>query len=196
MLSSDLSPKAAEIEAQTRGLLAAGGYSSFSYADLAARVNISKASIHHHFASKELLVTTVVSRYRAEAREGLAALQRQFDDPLAELTAYADYWSSCIHSGDSPFCICAMLAAELPSIPPLVAVQVRHHFEDLTAWVAEVLERGAARGQFQLLNSPTVSARAFMAVVHGAMLMARALDDPKAFAAIVQPAIVNLTRRP
>lgn len=196
MLSSDLSPKAAEIDAQTRGLLAAGGYSSFSYADLAARVNISKASIHHHFASKELLVTTVVSRYRAEAREGLAALQRQFDDPLAELTAYADYWSSCIHSGDSPFCICAMLAAELPSIPPLVAVQVRHHFEDLTAWVAEVLERGAARGQFQLLNSPAVSARAFMAVVHGAMLMARALDDPKAFAAIVQPAIVNLTRRP
>jgi TetR/AcrR family transcriptional repressor of nem operon len=33
-----------------------------------------------------------------------------------------------------------------------------------------------------------------MAVVHGAMLTARALDDPKVFQAIVQPAILRLTQ--
>jgi TetR/AcrR family transcriptional repressor of nem operon len=67
-----------------------------SAADVSARVNISKASIHHHFPSKADLVRTVVELYRAEAREGLALLDRQLDDPLQELNAYVDYWSSCI----------------------------------------------------------------------------------------------------
>lgn len=193
-MTAELSPKAAEIVAHTRSLLVSGGYNSFSYADLAARVNITKASIHHHFPSKAALVQTVVALYREEARLGLDALQRQIDDPLSELNAYADYWANCIRGGESPFCICAMLATELPTVPEDVAVEVKAHFIDLNAWIASVLKRGVGLGQFHLLNSPAVSARAFMAVVHGAMLMARALDDPKVFATIVQPAILKLTQ--
>ena len=193
-MQTELSPKAAEIVAHTRSLLVAGGYNSFSYADLAERVSISKASIHHHFPSKAVLVQTVISLYRQDAKTALDGLQRQFDDPLSEVNAYADYWASCIRSGESPFCICAMLATELPGIPEEVAVEVRAHFRDLNTWLASVLKRGAARGQFHLLNSPAVSAQGFMAIVHGAMLMARALGDPKVFATIVQPAILKLTQ--
>lgn len=189
----ELSPKAAEIAAQTRTLLAAGGYNSFSYADLAERVGITKASIHHHFPSKAALVTAVVTMYRQEAKAGLAALEGQFDDPLSELNAYADYWAGCISRGEHPFCICAMLATEMPTIPAEVAAEVRAHFQDVGAWLAAVLQRGAERGQFHLVNNAAVSAQAFMAVVHGAMLMARATGDPKAFVTIVQPAILKLT---
>ena len=121
----------------------AGGYNSFSYADLAERVSISKASIHHHFPSKAVLVQTVVALYRQEAKAGLDSLLREFDDPLSELNAYADYWASCIRSGESPYCICAMLATEMPSIPSEVAVEVRAHFHDLTDWLASLLKRAA-----------------------------------------------------
>lgn len=193
-MSPELSPKAAEIVAHTRSLLVAGGYNSFSYADLAQRVNITKASIHHHFPSKAALVQTVVQLYRRNAQDNLAALETRLDDPLSELNAYADYWAGCIRNGEHPFCICAMLATEMPNVPPEVASEVQAHFHDLNTWLAGVLQRGAMRGQFHLLNSPTVSARAFMAVVHGAMLMARALDDPMSFATIVQPAILKLTQ--
>ena len=82
----------------------------------------------------------------------------------------------------------------MPTIPEEVAAEVRAHFHDLNAWLASVLKRGVGVGQFHLLNSPAISARSFMAVVHGAMLVARALDDPKSFAAIVQPAILKLTQ--
>lgn len=193
-MAAELSPKAAEIVAHTRSLLVAGGYNSFSYADLAQRVNITKASIHHHFPSKAALVQTVVQLYRRNAQDNLAALETRLDDPLSELNAYADYWAGCIRNGEHPFCICAMLATEMPNVPPEVASEVQAHFHDLNTWLAGVLQRGAMRGQFHLLNSPTVSARAFMAVVHGAMLMARALDDPMSFATIVQPAILKLTQ--
>lgn len=64
LLDMELSPKAVEIIAHARSLLEAGGYNGFSYADISARVHISKASIHHHFPSKAELVRVVVARYR------------------------------------------------------------------------------------------------------------------------------------
>ncbi|MEG2803175.1 TetR/AcrR family transcriptional regulator [Stenotrophomonas sp.] len=191
-----LSPKAAEIVGHARTLLETGGYNGFSYADIATRVAISKASIHHHFPSKAELVQVVVARYRAEAREGLALLDRQLADPLRELNAYVDYWSSCIRGGTSSFCICAMLAAELPLLPEEVAEEVRGHFEDLTAWLTVVLAQGAGSGQFQLQGPAADEARAFMASVHGAMLAARGFADPGTFETLGRLCIARLTRQP
>ena len=193
-MSEQLSPKAAEIVAHARLLLAAGGYNGFSYADISERVGISKASIHHHFPSKAELVRTVVTRYREEAREGMAHLAHQLGDPLAEINAYVDYWSSCILDGTSSFCICAMLAAELPMIPSEIADEVRGHFEDLTAWLTSVLEKGRASQQFHGAGKPAVEAMALMATVHGAMLAARAFGSPETFKTIVQPTITRLIR--
>ncbi len=192
-MSVDLSPRASEIAEHTKRLLAAGGYNGFSYADLSERVRIGKASIHHHFPSKAELVLTVVTRHRAQAREGMAALDRHFGDPLARLTAYIDYWAKCIRDATSPMCICAMLAAEMPLIPPEIASEVRGYFGDLTAWLAAVLEAGAAKGQFRLPAGALVEAQTLMSTVHGAMLTARAFDDPETFAAISQAAIDRLT---
>lgn len=192
-MNTELSPKAAEIAAHARSLLEAGGYNSFSYADISVRVNISKASIHHHFPSKAELVRTVVARYREEAREGLAALDRQLADPLAELHAYVDYWSACIRGGTSSFCICAMLAGELPTIPDEIADEVRGHFEDLTTWLTSILSKGVAQGQFHLQGSPAVEAKAFMAAMHGAMLAARAFGDPQTFQVLGQLSIDRLS---
>ncbi|SFU85356.1 transcriptional regulator, TetR family [Polaromonas sp. YR568] len=193
-MESELSPRAAEIIACARPLLVAGGYNGFSYADISGSVQISKASIHHHFPSKAELVQTVVRRYRDEAQKGLAAIQSNIGDPLAQLEAYTGYWEACIRDGSSSFCICAMLAAELPAIPEQVADEVRGHFCDLAAWLASVLESGAAKGVFQLRADPESEAMTLMATVHGAMLSARALGDPDLFATIVGASVGRLTR--
>jgi TetR/AcrR family transcriptional repressor of nem operon len=188
----ELSPRATEIADQAKLLLAAGGYNGFSYADVSDRVHIGKASIHHHFPSKAELVQTVVVRHREQTKEGLAALGHQLD-PLARLEAYTGYWSKCIREGTASMCICAMLAAELPMIPKEIADEVHGYFEDLTAWLAAVLEEGVKRGQFNLRDSAFVEAQTFMSTVHGAMLTARAFNKPEAFEAISQAAINQLT---
>jgi len=180
---------------RARSLLAAGGYNGFSYADISESVQISKASIHHHFPSKAELVRTVLVLYREEARVGIAALEQQIPDPLAQLEAYTGYWARCIRDGTSSFCICAMLAAELPAIPREVADEVRGHFQDLGAWLASVLAKGAAQGLFFLRTSPEEEAMTFMATVHGAMLSARAYGDPGVFETVVQPLMRRLTSR-
>ncbi|WP_028354616.1 TetR/AcrR family transcriptional regulator [Bordetella petrii] len=191
-MNLELSPRAAEIAEHTKVLLAAGGYNGFSYADLSERVRIGKPSIHHHFPSKAELVLTVVTLHRQQAREGLAALDAHVPDPLARLNAYTEYWAKCIREGTAPICICAMLAAEMPMIPPDIADEVSGYFADLTAWIAAVLEEGSAKGQFQLRDSAAAEARTFMSTVHGAMLTARAFGDPAAFQAVSRAAIARL----
>ena len=192
-MHTELTPRATEIAECARALLVSGGYNSFSYADISASVQISKASIHHHFPSKAELVRTVLLRYREEARTGLAALVQHVPEPLAQLEAYTGYWATCMRDATSSFCICAMLAAELPTLPREVADEVRGHFLDLAAWLASVLAKGAAQGVFFLQTSPEGEAMAFMATVHGAMLSARAYGDPEVFAATIQPLMRRLT---
>ena len=192
---TDLSPKAGEIVACAQRLLAEGGYNGFSYADVAEAVRISKPSVHHHFASKAELVHTVVRRYREGARAGMAELETRISEPLEQLQAYTGYWTACIRDGSAPFCICAMLAAEMPAIPAEVAAEVRGHFDDLAGWLETVLQRGVADGVFHLRGPARPEALAFMASVHGAMLAARAHGDTELFGTIMKPVLHRLTHR-
>lgn len=189
------SSTADDILACARTLIIAGGYNGFSYADIADVVGIRKPSIHHHFASKVDLVRTLVSRYREEAQAGLAALERNISDPGEQLKSYVAYWEACIKDTTAPFCVCALLASELPILPEEVALEVRAHFRSLASWLTSVLERGKRQGRLQLAGTARVEAEGFMATVHGAMLSARAYGDPKMFGTITRPLLDRLSTR-
>lgn len=190
-----LSTTSDDILACARSLIVAGGYNGFSYADIADVVGIRKASIHHHFPSKADLVRTLVERYREEAEAGMANLELQVSDPLELLRSYTGYWEACIADASAPFCVCALLASQIPALPEEVGLEVRAHFRSLSAWLTSVLERGARHGQLQLMSTPRAEAEAFMATVHGAMLSARAYGDPKMFAAVTDSLFERLAPR-
>ena len=179
-----------------RSLIVAGGYNGFSYADIAQVVGIRKPSIHHHFPSKADLVKTLVVRYREAAEAGIANLERAVPGPLDQLEAYIAYWKTCIGDASAPFCICALLANELPVLPDEIAVEIRAYFRFLSGWLTSVLERGAALGVLALADTPRVAAEAFMATVHGAMLSARAYGDTAIFGTIMDPQLARLSARP
>jgi len=192
---SNLSGTADDILACARTLVTAGGYNGFSYADIAEVVGIRKPSIHHHFPTKADLVRTLVSQYRDEAAAGIAHLERQTSDPLEQLRSYTGYWAACIRDASAPFCVCALLASELPVLPAEVAHEVTAHFRTLSAWLTSVLKRGQREGKLALRDAPRIEAEAFMATVHGAMLSARAYKNPKIFAAVTDQLIDRLCDR-
>lgn len=185
-MGSELSPKATEIAACARSLIALRGYNGFSYADIAEAVGITKASVHHHFPSKAELVRRVVVAYRAEAAAALAALATQVPDPDVRLQAWTRFWQDCLRERTLPFCICAMLATEMTTIPDEVGIEVRGHFDDLSQWLAATLADGARTGQFTLQAAPAAEALGFMAAIHGAMVAARAYGDAAVFTSISQ----------
>lgn len=175
-----------------RTSIIAGGYNGFSYADIAAVVGIRKASIHHHFPTKVDLVRALVKQYRHEAQAGIAEIERHVSDPLDQLRSYTGYWESCIGDPETSYCLCALLATQIPVLPDEVVLEVRAYFRALSAWLASVLERGVRQGSITLTGDAHSEAEALMAAVHGAMLAARAYGDPQAFAAITQPVIDRL----
>lgn len=182
-----------DILACARSLIVAGGYNGFSYADIAEVVGIRKPSIHHHFPSKLDLVKTLVIRYREAAEEGIANLERAVPGPLDRLRAYIGYWKTCIGDASAPFCVCALLANELPVLPEEIALEIRAYFRFLSGWLTAVLERAAALGVVALTDTPRVEAEAFMATVHGAMLSARAYGDTAIFGTIMDPQLARLS---
>jgi TetR/AcrR family transcriptional repressor of nem operon len=189
---SNLARTSDEIIRCARALIIAGGYNGFSYADIAEVVGIRKASIHHHFPSKVDLVRTLLARYREEAEAGIAELERRHPDPVDQLCAYTGYWAACIADPANAFCVCALLASQIPVLPPEIVEEVRAHFRMLSAWLTSVLEEGAKQGSFVLSGTARSEAEAFMAAVHGAMLSARAYGDDKVFSVVTEPLIERL----
>lgn len=189
---SNLTSTSDDILAGARSLIVVGGYNGFSYADIAPVVGIRKASVHHHFPSKVDLVRTQVARYREEAEAGIANLELQVSDPVEQLRLYVGYWKACIADASAPLCVCALLASQFPVLPEDVGLEVRAHFRSLSEWLTSALERGALNGQLKLMSTPRAQAEAFMAIVHGAMLSARAYGDPKIFGVVTDPLLERL----
>jgi TetR/AcrR family transcriptional repressor of nem operon len=175
-----------------RSLIVSGGYSGFNYADISEFVGIRKASIQHHFPTKADLVLTLVTRYREEAEAEIAELERQCPGPAEQLRAYNGYWVGCIGDTAKGYCVCALLATQIPILPEEVVVEVKAHFRSLSAWLTSALERGSQQGKFTLSCDARSEAEMLMATVHGAMLSARAYGDAKMFGAITQPVIDRL----
>jgi len=189
---SNISTTSDEILSCARNLIIEGGYNGFSYADISAVVGIRKASIHHHFPGKADLVKALIIRHREDTEAGFAALENKLSDPLAQLQAYTDYWNACIQDKSAPFCVCALLASELPVLPEALIPEIRTYFRSLSAWLSNVLARGAQYGSIVLEHDPHVEAEGFMATVHGAMLSARTYGDPKMFPLVMSPLLLRL----
>lgn len=171
---------------EAKRLIVERGYNGFSYADLSDRFGIRKASIHHHFPSKVDLAVAVVERGRAVIQGQIAALEVGTPVAMDQLYAYTRYWERCILDQSAPFCLAGVLAAELPGLPEEIGVAVRGHFNDLHRWVVHVLTLGVAQGSMRLEETPAIEAEIFLAAVYGAMLTARAFDDPAKFSVVVE----------
>jgi TetR/AcrR family transcriptional regulator, transcriptional repressor for nem operon len=182
---------AEHILACARSLVVRGSYNGFSYADIAEVVGIRKASIHHHFPSKVDLMVELVRRYRADVEAGLAAMEQSMSGPYQRLERYVGVWKACISDGSLPFCVCAMLASELPALPPELAIEVRKHFELLSGWLARVIGQGIVEGALTVGDAKSC-AEQLMATVHGAMLAARAYGRPEVFGSIVTPVLERM----
>jgi TetR/AcrR family transcriptional repressor of nem operon len=182
-----------EILRCARTLLVNGGYNGFSYADIAEAVGIRKASIHYYFPSKVDLASSLVARYRQEADAGFAEMTRRHPEPMDQLKAYVGFWADCILDGTNTFCLCALLATQIPVLPDEVVTEVKAYFQVLSTWLAAVLENGRTQGTFSFSSTPQTEAEKFMAAVHGAMLSARAYGDPAVFTLITEPLLEGIT---
>jgi TetR/AcrR family transcriptional repressor of nem operon len=99
----------AEQLAQTRG------YNGFSYADIAAQLGVTKASLHYHFPSKAELGRALIQRYHRLFGAALEAIAGR-NPPQEKLKQYVGLYDSVL--SNERMCLCGMLAAEYATLPP------------------------------------------------------------------------------
>lgn len=156
-------------------LLQTRGFNGFSYADVAAELKITKASLHYHFRGKADLGEALVVRYATRFAQKLALIDSGVPDPRGKLDAYAALYAEVLRA--QRMCLCGMLAAEYQTLPGPMRTAVVRFFDDSEAWLTSVLERGHADETLRLSGSASETARLIMSGLEGAMLVARPYDD-------------------
>jgi TetR/AcrR family transcriptional repressor of nem operon len=173
------------------------GYNGFSYADIAEELDIRKASVHHHFATKAVLGGRLIERYRERFNAALAEIDRTSEGGRDALERYARLYAGALR--ENRMCLCGMLAAEITALSRPLRTALRRFFDENEAWLARVLDRGRRAGDLAFDGPAAGQARLLLAALEGSMLVARSYGDPARFessAAMLLAALVANRRRP
>lgn len=168
----------------TTDLLQTRSFSSFSYADLSERLGISKASIHHHFPTKEELARALVARFRESRRQFLANLDEQFDDPWARLDAFLRGGCNLADSG-TKICPIGCLRVEHNVIGDSVKDELHEYYQLGHWWLARLLEEGRSKGRMSYPGTSEDQAMLIHAALQGALQNARA-EGPNQFHVVLE----------
>lgn len=155
-------------------LIRTRGYAAFSYADLAERVRIAKASIHYYFPTKEALITVLVREYLERFIETLAAIKRRYPAVGDRLRAYAHLFLDGFEKGMLP--ICGALSAERSALPETMRPTVNDFFELHLEWLVAILEEGAAAGALRQGVAPKPAAMLLLSTLEGGTFVGWALQ--------------------
>jgi TetR/AcrR family transcriptional regulator, transcriptional repressor for nem operon len=160
-------------------LMQVRGYNGFSYADIAAAMHLTKASLHYHFASKAELARRLMARYTENFLAALAAIDGSGVKVPEKLERYVAIYSDVL--ANNRMCLCGMLAAEYATLPKPVKSEVTRFFDANEAWLANTLEHGRRMEHLKLRSPPTETARLMIATLEGAMMLARSYGDAARF---------------
>jgi TetR/AcrR family transcriptional regulator, transcriptional repressor for nem operon len=166
------------------------GFNGFSYADIAAELQVSKASLHYHYPSKAALGRSLIERYERNFVEALDAIDRQARDEFDKLARYVRIYADVL--GDQRMCLCGMLAAEHGTLPEAMQQVLKHYFDVNERWLASVLEAGRTAGVLRYEGAPRDVAAMLLGALEGAMMLARSYAEPKRFSVVADRLLVDL----
>jgi len=163
----------AQILEIARGLLQTRGYSGFSYADISRELGIRKASIHHHFPTKENLGLALLDLYHGESLEAFrlaSALPAE-----QKLTAYFQSYEQILDFGDR-ICPGGILEAELNVLSAGIQQKLRDMVGEILVWLEQTLSEARDSGAIHFNGDPNDQALTILAALQGGLQLARTFD--------------------
>ena len=166
------------------------GFNGFSYADIAAELQVTKASLHYHFPTKAELGRRLIERYEARFLAALAAIDGEAGGEADKLRRYVRIYAAVLQQRQ--MCLCGMLAAEHGTLPEPMRTVLQHYFDANEHWLARVLVEGRSGGELQFKGSPESVAGMLVGALEGAMMLARSYGDASRFDAAAARLLADL----
>lgn len=160
------------------------GYAGTTVDDLCREAGVTKGAFFHHFAAKDALAIAAAEHWSTVTGARFAAAPyHQPADPLDRVLAYLDFRAELLRGELPEFtCLVGTMAQETYAtndrIRAACGASIRGHADTLVA------DLEAARKRHRIRARWTAASLALhtQAVIQGAFVVAKALDDPQAAA--------------
>jgi TetR/AcrR family transcriptional repressor of nem operon len=186
-MASDTSQRILDVAER---LVQTRGFNGFSYADVAAALEVTKASLHYHFPAKADLGARLIERYERNFAAALAGIDREGKRPRERLRRYVAIYEGVLRQ--DRMCLCGMLAAEFGTLPEGMRAEMRRFFDVNERWLAGVLTQGKKDRTLKFTGAAVEAARALIDTLEGAMMIARTYGDVGRFRSVSERVLKEL----
>ena len=153
-------------------LIQTKGYNGFSFKDIAESIGIRKASVHHHFKSKELLGVQVIEYYRNKLIDQAEEFLTRNIPTGEKLDGYFNFFLYWYNRGQR-VCPAGVLTAEFSTLPESLQTEVKTLAGYNISWIERVLMEENRNGTFKIPGSPRDKAEEIATKIQGALLWGR-----------------------
>ncbi len=167
-------PASETAEKHTRALQAAArlfrerGFAGASISEIMAATGLTHGSFYNHFDSKEDLLAEAL-QYASQGN--LAAIDAYPKTPEGKKAAYGDYLCASHRDNRGTACVMSVLGTDLQDMPQARSV--------ITSYIRNSIAKLSEHFPWSPKRSARKQAMQALAAMVGAMLLARAVDDPE-----------------
>jgi len=159
-------------------------FHGFSFQDIADEVGVRKASLYHHFDSKDEVAVAMLKRAADWVRAELKKTEER--EPKERLEAYFDIFHQIYGKGER-MCPGGAFAAVFDAVSSPVQTAVHRFAKMHVDWLEDVVRDGVEQGQFTIGDQrPRDVAAQIAAAVQGALLVGRLSSDRHVLDVVVE----------
>ena len=157
------------------------GFNGSSVEDITDLAGVPKGSFYNHFKGKEDLAVEVVERYVEQHAMLRAMLRDAAVSPVKRLKRYFTAISEgSVDFGHKRGCLLGNFSSEMADHSEPVRLRLQMAFENWVKFIANVIKEAQEAGEVDSKVKPEQLAGVLLSAFEGALLRARAANDPKA----------------
>jgi TetR/AcrR family transcriptional repressor of nem operon len=167
-----------------QGLVLEKGFSATSLDDIISAAGLTKGAFFHHFRSKGDLARQLVERFAEndfrQMDEWARRAELLADDPLQAVTLFIKLFEEWLDSLPTPFagCLFAVYVYENDTFEAEINDFVRSSLQRWQGYYERMFDAVLAKRQPKIDINARALAEAYVSVMEGAFILARAYQDP------------------
>lgn len=170
------------------------GANAMSYQHISDAVGIRKASIHHHFPTKEALIDALIERYSERFFGVVDQIVAGRKTAVHKLRDYIGLFEGTLRDGaQDKACAMGMLGAEVRTLGEAAADRVSQFYSQNERRLSAILDEGRLDGTLRFEGASPAMAGLIFSLLEGAMLVSRGRNDVDHFR-VVSDQLLKLIR--